>query len=218
MRFIQNFVIGAAIALALAACSPSQKSDSTAFQPTQSQPVPAQQVPAQPVPAQPSTFQPDQAQSSTFQPDQAQTSEFKPTLAQVNQAQQDLGAQTSDREVRIVLPADVLFDFDKSNIRSDAAAALTKTLTVIRYYDAPIRIEGYTDSKGDDAYNQTLSEQRAESVKQWLIAQGKVASDRMTTAGFGETQPRAPNTKPDGSDDPAGRQLNRRVEIVVEKQ
>lgn len=64
----------------------------------------------------------------------------------------------------------------------------------------------------------SLSDRRANSVKQWLIAQGQVAGDRMSTKGFGKTQPRVANTKPDGSDDPAGRQQNRRVELVIEKQ
>ena len=134
------------------------------------------------------------------------------------QAQQQLGAQVTEQQIRIILPADVLFDFDKATIRPDAAAALRQTLTVIRYYkEAPIRIEGHTDSKGSDAYNQTLSEQRSHAVKEWLVAQGSVPASRLTMQGFGESKPRAPNSKPDGSDDPAGRQLNRRVEILVQK-
>ncbi|NEQ25480.1 MAG: OmpA family protein, partial [Microcoleus sp. SIO2G3] len=142
-----------------------------------------------------------------------------PVQAQVADAIELLGAKESDREVRIVVPADVLFDFDKADIRPDAAAGLQQILTVVRFYEtAPLRIEGHTDAMGDDAYNQTLSDRRAASVKQWLITQGQVAIDRMSTRGFGESQPAAANTKPDSSDDPAGRQLNRRVESVIEKQ
>ena len=121
--------------------------------------------------------------------------------------------------MRIALPTDVLFDFDKSDIRPDAASGLQRILTVIRFYkNAPIRIEGHTDSMGSDIYNQALSDRRANSVKQWLVTQGQVVGDRMSTKGFSKTQPRVENTKPDGSDDSAGRQQNRRVEVMIEKQ
>jgi outer membrane protein OmpA-like peptidoglycan-associated protein len=79
-----------------------------------------------------------------------------------------------------------------------------------------VRIEGYTDGKGSDSYNQKLSLRRAESVKKWLETHG-LAGIRFSAAGFGAKNPVAPNTKPDGSDDPEGRQKNRRVEIVIRK-
>lgn len=120
----------------------------------------------------------------------------------------------------ITLPADVLFDFDKDTIRPDAEAALRQIQQVIRdrYPGKPIEIRGYTDSKGDDAYNQALSERRATAVQQWLSTQGQVPAAQMTTKGLGEANPVAPNTKADGSDDPQGRQQNRRVEIVIRSQ
>jgi photosystem I P700 chlorophyll a apoprotein A2 len=80
---------------------------------------------------------------------------------------------------------------------------------------APVRIEGHTDAKGGDAYNQGLSERRAESVKAWLVSNAGIDGTTVTTRGLGETQPIAPNAKPDGTDDPEGRQRNRRVEITV---
>jgi len=76
-------------------------------------------------------------------------------------------------------------------------------------------IGGHTDGKGGKEYNQKLSERRANSVKTWLLGHG--ASNEMKTQGFGDTKPVAPNTKPDGSDDPDGRQKNRRVEITIKK-
>lgn len=82
---------------------------------------------------------------------------------------------------------------------------------------APIEIEGHTDGKGQPAYNQKLSEQLAESVKAWLARNGGIAAARMKIKGYGMARPAVPNTKPDGSDDPAGRQRNRRVEIVIYK-
>jgi outer membrane protein OmpA-like peptidoglycan-associated protein len=128
-----------------------------------------------------------------------------------------LTVQESPRQVRLYLAADVLFDFDKSTIRHDAAKTLHQAADIIRARSkGVVRVEGYTDSKGNAAYNARLSEQRAASVKEWLVSKEglKIA---MTTLGSGAANPVAPNAKPDGSDNPAGRQRNRRVEIVISK-
>jgi outer membrane protein OmpA-like peptidoglycan-associated protein len=131
---------------------------------------------------------------------------------------QDLQVKETATEIRIELAADVLFDFDKSNIKPEATSALRSVAEIIndKGKGRSVRIEGHTDSKGSDAYNQRLSEQRAASVKQWL-AQKEGIRVVMTTQGLGAHRPVAPNTKPDGSDDPEGRQKNRRVEIVLGK-
>jgi outer membrane protein OmpA-like peptidoglycan-associated protein len=129
----------------------------------------------------------------------------------------DLEVKETDTEVRIELAADVLFDFDKATLQPAAEEALAKAAGIIRDKGTgPVRIEGHTDSKGDDAYNQRLSERRADSVRQWFVRHG-LDGVRFSSRGFGETQPIASNTKPDGSDDPEGRQRNRRVEIVIAK-
>lgn len=128
----------------------------------------------------------------------------------------DLGAKVTGQEVSIDLPADVLFDFDKADLRPDADASLTMVAEIARAYTGPIRIEGHSDSKGDEAYNQALSERRGASVKKWLVAKGITAA-RIATRGWGESKPAAPNTMPDGRDNPEGRQKNRRVEIVIRK-
>ncbi|MGO8866398.1 MAG: OmpA family protein [Alphaproteobacteria bacterium] len=119
------------------------------------------------------------------------------------------------KEVRIELPADILFDFDKSDIRSSAADALKKAAALLRERaKGTVRIEGHTDSKGKPDYNQNLSDRRAESVRNWLVEREGLRDVKFATQGFGATRPKVPNTKPDGSDDPDGRQTNRRVEIV----
>ena len=79
-----------------------------------------------------------------------------------------------------------------------------------------VQIEGHTDAKGDDGYNQRLSERRAESVRLWFI-RNALHNVQFSSRGFGETRPVAPNTKEGGADDPEGRQKNRRVEIVIRK-
>lgn len=129
-----------------------------------------------------------------------------------------IAVQETAREVRIELPGDVLFDFDQWDIRPDAEPTLRQVAEIIqRYPRAKVAIAGYTDAKGADAYNLQLSARRATSVKAWLVQQGGVEGKRMTTKGRGEAKPVAPNTHPDGSDNPEGRQRNRRVELTVKK-
>jgi outer membrane protein OmpA-like peptidoglycan-associated protein len=113
----------------------------------------------------------------------------------------------------------VLFDFDKATIKPEAATALHHVAEIIKDKGKgrDVRIEGHTDGKGSATYNQRLSGRRAESVKQWLAEKEGLGQVKTTTQGFGATKPVAPNTRPDGSDDPEGRQRNRRVEIVLAK-
>ena len=119
------------------------------------------------------------------------------------------------QEVRIELPSDILFDFDKAEIRPNAADALKKAAAVLRERaKGPVRIEGHTDAKGSPSYNQKLSEGRADSVRNWLVQREGLTAVKFMTQGLGATRPKVSNTKPDGSDDPDGRQINRRVEIA----
>jgi len=131
---------------------------------------------------------------------------------------QDLGAKVVGQELRIDLAADVLFDFDKYTLLPKASDTLRKVGQVaVSYPSSPILIEGHTDGKGTHPYNMKLSENRANAVKAWLVQNASVTGARISTRGWGETKPVAANTKPDGSDDPEGRQKNRRVEIVLTK-
>lgn len=130
----------------------------------------------------------------------------------------DLQVKETETEIRIELSGDILFDFDKWDIRPAAEPVLTQVAEVInKYPNAAVLIEGYTDSKGKDSYNLKLSDRRAASVKDWLLKKGGVGNKNITTKGLGEADPVAPNENPDGSDNPEGRQKNRRVEITVKK-
>ena len=114
----------------------------------------------------------------------------------------------------ITLQDGVLFDFGKYDLRPEAKATLTKLATVLNQAKVPAaQINGHTDSIGDDAFNQDLSEKRASAVATQLKADGVTAN--LETHGYGKTQPVADNTNADGSDNPAGRQANRRVEIYI---
>ena len=114
----------------------------------------------------------------------------------------------------ITLEDGVLFDFGKSDIRPAAAQTLKSLAGVLNNAKVPAaHIYGHTDSVSDEAFNQQLSEARANAVKNDLAKNGVTAT--MDATGYGESKPVAPNENADGSDNPAGRALNRRVEIFI---
>lgn len=131
---------------------------------------------------------------------------------------QPLTVQDSPKGLRLYLAADVLFNFDGSAIRPDAAKTLHEVATIIRAKSKGlVRVEGYTDSMGVATHNARLSQERAASVKAWLVSKETLNATTLVTQGFGSANPVVPNTMPDGSDNAAGRQRNRRVEIVISK-
>jgi OmpA-OmpF porin, OOP family len=110
----------------------------------------------------------------------------------------------------------VNFDFDKSEIRKADMAELKKASDFVRKYrGAKVKLEGHTDSKGTEEYNQKLSERRAEAVRQYLIREGACEKAMISATGYGELRPIAPNETRDGKDNPEGRAENRRVEILI---
>jgi outer membrane protein OmpA-like peptidoglycan-associated protein len=146
------------------------------------------------------------------------------TLAPAGSAK--LGAEVQGLSVtetatgtRIELPADILFDFDKADIRLGAEPVLRQAADLLRQRaSGQVRIEGHTDAKGTPTYNQKLSERRAAAVEQWLVKHEGLADVRFLVVGYGAQRSVAPNMRPDGSDNPEGRQKNRRVEIVFARQ
>ena len=110
----------------------------------------------------------------------------------------------------------VNFDFDRSDITEADVAELKKAINFLRKYpDARVKVEGHTDSKGTEEYNQKLSERRADAVRQYLIKEGAVKKAMISATGYGELKPVAPNETRDGKDNPEGRAENRRVEILI---
>src|SRR5687767_13271193 len=111
--------------------------------------------------------------------------------------------------ILITFDSGILFDFDSYALKSSTRDNLEELApTLIKYDDTNVMIFGHTDSVGADAYNETLSERRASAVDNFLVTKG-VAGGRLTSEGYGETDPVASNETDEG------RQLNRRVEIVV---
>jgi outer membrane protein OmpA-like peptidoglycan-associated protein len=122
------------------------------------------------------------------------------------------GPQTT----KLTVQNDVLFDFDKADLRPEATESLQRVAEIIRQRrPRAVRILGHTDALGSDEYNLSLSQRRARSVEQWLAANGG-SLPPMETVGRGEADPVAPNTL-DGRDNPEGRQQNRRVEVLLDR-
>jgi len=112
---------------------------------------------------------------------------------------------------------DVLYEFNKAELTEDSKGKLDYLYTIM--IDNPtieIELSAHTDSKGKDAYNLDLSNRRAKSCVDYLVGKG-IPLSRMTSKGYGETRPVAPNELPNGKDNPAGRALNRRTEFKVTK-
>jgi OOP family OmpA-OmpF porin len=110
---------------------------------------------------------------------------------------------------RTIILDDVLFDFDKSNIKPEAAKILDRLVSFMKENTArTVTLSGHTDSVGTEAYNQKLSERRVASVRDYVVKQG-IDGKRISGQGFGESKPIADNKTKEG------RSKNRRVEIKV---
>jgi len=128
--------------------------------------------------------------------------------AQLQAEVEALKAKQTDRGLVLTL-GDVLFDTGRATLSPGAAAKLDRLASFLNEHpDRRVQIEGFTDSVGGDAYNLDLSERRAEAVKAALTVRG-IDPSRIATEGYGKAYPVASNT------DSGGRQLNRRVEVVI---
>jgi outer membrane protein OmpA-like peptidoglycan-associated protein len=121
----------------------------------------------------------------------------------------DANVQQQGEALMVAFPGDVLFDTGSSSLAPGAYSRLDQlAASLTRYPDTDVIVRGHTDGAGSETFNQTLSEQRADSVRRYLIGKG-VAQARVTSVGFGESMPLATNSTPEG------RQQNRRVEIEL---
>jgi outer membrane protein OmpA-like peptidoglycan-associated protein len=120
-----------------------------------------------------------------------------------------LKAQDTERGLVMTLQEGVLFEYDKADLKPGAMRSLEPLVTFLQEHpDRTLIIEGHTDSTGSDSYNLELSQRRAEAVRNFLASQG-IGADRVLARGYGESFPVTTNTTE------AGRQQNRRVEVVI---
>lgn len=115
-----------------------------------------------------------------------------------------------------IVVKNIYYEYDKSTLLDSSKTVLDTTMLKILADNPNIVVEigSHTDSKGSDQYNEKLSQERAQSVVDYLLAKG-INKKRLIAKGYGEKQPIAPNENPDGTDNPEGRQMNRRTEFKV---
>ena len=125
----------------------------------------------------------------------------------------EIRTEENAQQVQVTLAADVLFEFDRADLTAPAADRIREVgAQVAAKATGPVAVVGYTDAKGTAAYNADLSLRRATAVQVALKPLAPAAT--FQASGKGAADPVAPNTNPDGSDNPAGRALNRRVTIT----
>jgi outer membrane protein OmpA-like peptidoglycan-associated protein len=135
--------------------------------------------------------------------------EMDKQAAEIEQTVPDAKVERVGEGIVVEFSSAVLFGFDQSDLSVDAKANLDKLVKVLNTYpDTNIEVQGHTDSKGTEAYNQSLSEKRAGSVSAYLTA-NQITAERITTKGFGETLPKYDNETEEG------RAQNRRVEFMI---
>lgn len=131
--------------------------------------------------------------------------------------QDNLQIKGSENQYDILLPTDVLFNFDQSTLRTEGLSLLEKVKQhFVTHGVDQLHVWGHTDSKGNDQYNFKLSQRRAITVANWLKKNIKTKGLIMAL-GRGEQEPLVPNTNPDGTDNAENRQKNRRVTLSVVK-
>ena len=138
----------------------------------------------------------------------AQVADREEQVAELDRQLQQMSAKQSERGMVVTLDG-VLFATGSATLRSGADRQLSQMAELLRESpDRRVAVEGFTDDRGDESFNLALSQQRADAVKLALIKNG-VTADRIAAEGLGESFPVAPN------DTSAGRQANRRVEIII---
>ena len=194
MRVFYASVLSVAL-LGLAGCNSSTDTDAD----------PVQEEPAQ-------EDAPDPQDDDTAQDPSPTTSILRPDIEQP-----EIATVNPDAPVVLLEPLEMTIGFAQGGASLDdaAKAALDDALASAQMAeDGPIVLRGHSDSGGSDAANMRASRNRAQSVRDYLVENG-VASDRIEIIAFGEQNPVAPNALPDGSPNEAGRERNRRVELVV---
>lgn len=137
--------------------------------------------------------------------------ELASRTAEAEALRQQMAAMQAEQTERgmVLTLGDVLFDVGKADLKPAAERTITRLADFMSQYpERRVLIEGYTDSTGDEGFNQKLSEDRANSVRD-ALATNNIARNRIDTMGYGESYPKATN------DTSSGRQQNRRVEIVI---
>lgn len=190
--------------------------------PVEATPVTPEETPAEPQTVEEIAAVEEKAVESPIAPAAAKTPEVIETPEEIVTAEAPISTPekvtpTPAKEETIVF-RNILFDFDRSFLRDESVRELNKVTSYMsNKTEVELRIDGHADWMGSEEYNLALSEKRAKTAYDYLLEQG-IGDARLTYQFFGESVPIAPNTKADGSDNPDGRQLNRRCEFKLNSQ
>lgn len=159
----------------------------------------------------PGEFNPGNFNPGDFNPGEFKPGTFKPGTFTPGNFDSSVSVSVEEDEISIEVPSDLLFDFDKSELKSAVIETLDRLSEDLNQYDgANVYISGHTDSQGEEAYNQRLSEDRAKEVQRYLGKKINVETINIEITGYGEAKAIASNVTEEG------RAKNRRVEIIVE--
>lgn len=148
--------------------------------------------------------------------DEPRGAEKEPTGPPIRKGKEAITQVNAKCSTTLSVSADALFKANRWTLNPDAFETMDVLGPMIaKAGKHPARIESYTDSTASDSDNQAVSEKRAITIRGWLVNHGYL-HEGTPIQGFGSNNPVAPNTKPDGSDNPKGRQKNRRIEIVID--
>jgi outer membrane protein OmpA-like peptidoglycan-associated protein len=160
--------------------------------------------------------QPSQDAVQTAPIDEPRGAEHKPSGPPIVKGSGAIKQVDAKCSTTLTVADDALFQPRRWTLNPDAGQTMNALGPMIaKAGKHPVRIESFTDPAGSDDDNQSVSEKRAITVRGWLVNHGYVP-EGTPIEGLGQRNPVAPNTKPDGSDDPEGRQKNRRIEIVID--
>jgi outer membrane protein OmpA-like peptidoglycan-associated protein len=207
-----RFTLALAAALMLAGCSASDDAAEPSVAQEPEAPSSGSPQGASPDGAAPSTAEAPAPGSPTIGTRSSLSSQTSALTGSVT----DFRVTVTDMGTTVELATDTLFEFDKAELGATAIPNLQRVADMIRSGGTgTVTTTGHTDSKGDDAYNQALSQRRAQAVATWLRQQQGTAGRTFSVIGKGETVPVTSNTNPDGSDNPEGRARNRRVQVDI---
>ncbi|MFE8698517.1 OmpA family protein [Cytobacillus sp. FJAT-53684] len=209
MKFSRVIIFIIAGLFILAGCSEKDKdaaSDATTERTNSEEQKKEEDAKFKPGTFKPGTFTPGEFKPGTFKP-----GTFKPGTFTPGNFDPSVTVSVEEDEIVIDIPSHLLFDFDKSTLKTDVIETLEQLSEDLNEYEgANLLINGHTDNQGEPEYNQRLSEERAKEVQHYLEKLVNVEKIKIITKGYGSTKPVSSN------ETEAGKEKNRRVEIIVE--
>lgn len=211
MKVIKIIGFGMLLLIVAAGCSDPEKTAADSEKPAAEEEPQFNPGEFKPGKFSPGEFNPGEFNPGEFNPGEFNPGTFKPGTFNPGNFEPGVNVTVEEEEITVEVPSDLLFDFDKSDLKETVTDTLDQLSEELKEYEgAKVAVIGHTDSQGEEGYNQTLSEERAANVAKYLSEQVNMDKVYFETFGYGQSHPIASN------DTEEGRAQNRRVEIKVE--